>query len=110
MSAPLSLHSTGTLRLWRTTRTESLSGEHPPPARRRSASEDGRRGGWHVLRTRSDDEPQVVIGSVRKAAGAFRAAGPDGHRIGGPLDSGQWSTRSAAVAAIRDTDIAVMHR
>jgi hypothetical protein len=44
MSAPLSLHSTGTLRLWRTTRTESLSGERPPPARRRSASEDGRRG------------------------------------------------------------------
>jgi hypothetical protein len=67
-------------------------------------------GGWHVLRTRSDVEAQVVIGSVRKAAGGFCAAGPDGHRIVGPLDGGRWSTRSAAVAAIRETDIAVMHR
>src|SRR3954469_8197382 len=44
MSAPLGLRSMGRLRLWWTTRTESLSGERPPPARRRSASEDGRRG------------------------------------------------------------------
>ena len=67
-------------------------------------------GGWHVLRTRSDDESQVVIGSVRKAAGAFCAVGRDGHRIVGPLDGGRWPTRSAAVAAIRETDVAVTHR
>jgi hypothetical protein len=51
-----------------------------------------------------------VIGSVRKAAGAFWAVGPDGHRVVGPLDGGRWSTRSAAVAAIREADIAVMRR
>jgi hypothetical protein len=28
----------------------------------------------------------------------------------GPLDGGRWSTRADAVAAIRATDIAVMHR
>ena len=67
-------------------------------------------GGWHVLRTRSDDESQVVIGWVWKAAGAFFAVGPDDHRIVGPLDGGRWTTRSAAVAAIRESDIAVMHR
>ena len=67
-------------------------------------------GGWHVLRTRSDDGAQVVIGSVRKAAGAFCAVRQDGHRIVGPLDGGRWTTRSAAVAAIRESDIAVMHR
>ena len=67
-------------------------------------------GGWHVLRTRFDDGCRVVIGLVRKATGAFWAVGPDGRRIAGPLDGGQWSTRGAAVAAIRETDIAVMHR
>jgi len=67
-------------------------------------------GGWHVLRTRLDDGYRVVIGAVRKTAGAFWAVGPDGHRIVGPLDGGRWSTRSAAVAAIRETDITVMHR
>ena len=67
-------------------------------------------GGWHVLRTRPDDESQAVIGSVRKAVGAFCAVGPDGQRIVGPLDGGRWPTRGEAVAAIRATDIAVMHR
>ena len=59
---------------------------------------------------RFDDGCRVVIGLVRKATGAFWAVGPDGRRIAGPLDGGQWSTRGAAVAAIRETDIAVMHR
>ena len=39
-----------------------------------------------MLRTRFDDRYRVVIGSVRKAAGAFWAVGPDGHRIVGPLE------------------------
>jgi hypothetical protein len=67
-------------------------------------------GGWQVLRTRSTGEPRVVIGSVGKAAGAFSALGPDGHRIAGPLAGGRWSTRGAAVAAIRAADVAVMSR
>jgi hypothetical protein len=66
--------------------------------------------GWHVLRTRSTGEPPVVIGSVGKAAGAFSAVGRDGHRIAGPLAGGRWSTRGAAVAAIRAADVAVMSR
>ena len=66
--------------------------------------------GWQVLRTRSTGEPRVVIGSVGKAAGAFSAVGADGHRIGGPLAGGRWSTRGAAVAAIRAADVAVMPR
>jgi hypothetical protein len=45
---------------------------------------------------------------VGKAAGAFSALGPDGHRIAGPLPDGQWPTRGAAVAAIRAADVAVM--
>jgi hypothetical protein len=52
----------------------------------------------------------VVIGSVGKAAGAFSAVGRDGHRIAGPLAGGRWSTRGAAVAAIRAADVAVMSR
>ena len=67
-------------------------------------------GGWHVFRTRSDDESQVAIGWVDKTAGAFSAFGPDGHRIAGPHDGGRWPTRGAAVAAIRATDTAVMLR
>jgi hypothetical protein len=67
-------------------------------------------GGWHVLRTRSTGEPRVVIGSVGKTAGAFSALGPDGHLIAGPLAGGRWSTRGAAVAAIRAADVAVMSR
>ena len=66
--------------------------------------------GWHVFRTRSDGASQVMIGSVGKAAGAFSALGPDGHRIAGPLNGGRWPTRGAAVAAIRAADVAVMPR
>jgi hypothetical protein len=51
-----------------------------------------------------------MIGSVGKAAGAFSALGPDGHRIAGPLNGGRWPTRGAAIAAIRAADVAVMHR
>jgi hypothetical protein len=67
-------------------------------------------GGWYVFRARSDGESEVAIGLVGKAAGVFSAFGPDGHRIAGPLDGGRWSTRAAAVAAIRATDVAVMRR
>ena len=67
-------------------------------------------GGWHVFRSRSAGESHVKIGSVGKAAGAFSALGPDGHRIAGPLDRGRWPTRSAAVAAIRTADVAAMSR
>ncbi len=67
-------------------------------------------GGWHVFRTRFLGESPVEIGSVGKAAGAFCALRPGGHRIAGPLSGGRWPTRGAAVAAVRAADIAVMSR